>query len=161
MIGKTRFLFLQVVLLCRISVMCDITKNKYTYLLFENFEMTKQCFINEQKIISVLQVIRKTLHYKSNELNHYKNNKKPSLAASNKHKIYERGFRNRMHVTINYMSTTRNMAKEFPSEDFQPEQHEFDDKYNYLLDFESSTNVMGILVQDTVYRKQYRRGSTI
>ena len=117
--------------------MCDITNDKYTYLLFENFEMTKQCFINEQKIISVLQLIRKTLHYKLNELNHCKNNKAPSITGSKKHKTYEPGFRNGMHVTMNYMSTNHNIPKEFLSEDFQTEQNEFDDKYNYLLDFEN------------------------
>ena len=137
MIGKTCFLVLQVVLFCRISVMCDITNDKYNYLLFENFEMTKQCFINEQKIISVLRVIKKSLRYKLNELNYWENNKAPSLVGLDKQQIYKREFRSRMHITLNYIATGTNIPKEFFSKEFQPQQHEFDDKYNYLLDFEN------------------------
>ena len=58
-----------------------IMSEKYKFYLFENFEMTKHCFIKEQHIVQALQRSRQDLHYTVHELNRWIYTSRDSLPA--------------------------------------------------------------------------------
>ena len=136
MLREYCLLVLQTVLLSPITVICDITSDKYSYLLFENFEMTKGSFKKEQKVFTALQVNRKNLHYKLDELNHWTTEKLPSIVGRNLQKTNEQTLENCLHISIKYMISTYYFRKKLLLNDFQPEHHQVGDKYNFVFDFE-------------------------
>ena len=136
MLREYCLLVLQTVLLPPITVICDITSDKYSYLLFENFEMTKESFKKEQKLFTALQVNRKNLHYKLDELNHWTTEKLPSIVGRNLQKTNEHTLENCFHISIKYMISTYFFRKKLFLNDFQPEHHRVGDKYDFVFDFE-------------------------
>ena len=136
MLREYWFLVLHTVLLSSITVICDITSDKYSYLLFENFEMTKESFKKEQKVFTALRVNRNNLHYKLDELNLWTSKKLPSIVGRNLQKTHEQPLENCLHISINYMISTYYFRKKLLLNDFQPGHHKVGDKYNFVFDFE-------------------------
>ena len=136
MLQEYCLLVLQTVLLSPITVICDITSDKYSYLLFENFEMTKESFKKEQKVFTALQVNRKNLHYELDELNRWTAEKLPCIVGRNLQKRNEQTLENCFHISIKYRISTYYFRKKLLLNDFQPEHHQVDDKYNFVSDFE-------------------------
>ena len=134
MLREYCLLVLHTVLLYPITVTCDITSDKYSYLLFENFEMTKDGFLKEKKLFRALQVNQNNLHYTLAELNHWTSNKLPSIVGSNMHK---QTLENYLHISIKYMKSTIHFRKNLLLNDFQTEHHKVGDKYNFVFDFEN------------------------
>ena len=60
---------IQILLLFPILINCS----QYEYLMFENFELTKNSFLKEQQIVKQLKDIRKSLHQQIEQLEGHKN----------------------------------------------------------------------------------------
>ena len=71
-----------------------VISEKYTFYLFENFEMTKDCFIKERHIVKVLQLSRQNLYYKVYQLSRriYKNHASQSAFIFNTKHNYDRSI---------------------------------------------------------------------
>ena len=136
MLREYCFLVLQIVLLPSITVICDITSDKYSYLLFENFEMTKESFKIEQKLFTALRVNRNNLHYKLDYLNHWTNKKLASMVCRNSQKVHKQTLNDCFRISIKHMISTYCLRKKSSSNDFQPEQNKLDDNYDFVFDFE-------------------------
>ena len=75
---------------------------KYSFYMFENFELTKDCFIKELHIVKLLQLSRKTLRYKRNKLNHsmYKHYDSQSVLIYNAQQHHDRNVKKLLLFTF-------------------------------------------------------------
>ena len=82
-----------------------IMSERYSFYLFENVEMTKDCFIKELHMVKVLQLIRHHLHYQAYELNpwKYKDNDSHPALVSNSKQCHYRNVKKRFVITLNLL----------------------------------------------------------
>ena len=99
MTGEKFFIATQTIVLISLPVMMS---EKYSFYMFENFELTKDCFIKELHIVKLLQLSRKTLRYKRNKLNHsmYKHYDSQSVLISNAQQHHDRNVKKLLLFTF-------------------------------------------------------------
>ena len=110
MVRENIFIFAQTIVLISLPV---IISEKYEYYLFENFEMTKDCFIKEQGINKALQINRQNLYHKMKALSHriYINQEPSSAIGSNTQKLYAQNFHDKSKFTLRLMYNKYQLRK--------------------------------------------------
>ena len=135
MMGKNIFIFAQTIVLISLPV---IISEKYEYYLFENFEMTKDCFIKEQGINKALQINRQNLYHKMDALSHriYINQEPSSAIGSNTQKLHAQNFHDKLKFTFRLMFNKYQFRKLSIWSNFYSLYLKVQDKFNFLFDFE-------------------------
>ena len=86
---------------------------KYQYYIFENFEMTKYCFIKEQGMNKALQINLRNLHHKMDELTHrlYSKQEPSSAIGSNERDIHSHNFPERLKFAFRSIYNNSKLRK--------------------------------------------------
>ena len=135
MMSKNIFIFAQTVVLISLPV---IFSEKYQYYLFENFEMTKDCFIKEQGINKALQINRQNLHHKIDTLNQriYIDQQPSSTIGSNTQKRYTQNFHDKLKFTWRLIYNRYQFRKLSVWSNFHSLYHKVKDNFNFFFDFQ-------------------------
>ena len=135
MTRKNIFIFAETIALISLPV---IISEKYEYYLFENFEMTKDCFIKEQGINKALQINRQNLYHKMEALSHsiYISQEPSSAIGSNTQKLHAQNFHDKLKFTFRLMFNKYQFRKLSIWSNFYSLYLKVKDKFNFLFDFE-------------------------
>ena len=136
MMSKNIFIFAKTVVL--ISLLPVIISEKYQYYLFENFEMTKNCFVKEQGINKALQINRQNLHHKMDALSQriYIDQEPSSIIGSNTQKLYSQNFHDKLEFTLRLMYNRYQFRTLSVWSNFHSLYIKVKDNFNFLFDFE-------------------------
>ena len=136
MMSKNIFIFAKTVVL--ISLLPVIISEKYQYYLFENFEMTKDCFIKEQGINKVLRVNRQNLHHKMDALSQriYIDPEPSSTVGSNTQKLHAQNFHDKLKFTLRLMYNRYQFRKLSVWSNFHSLYLKVKNNFNFFFDFE-------------------------
>ena len=136
MMSKNIFIFAKTVVL--ISLLPVIISEKYQYYLFENFEMTKDCFVKEQGINKALQINRQNLLHKMDALSQriYIDQEPSSIIGSNTHKLYSQNFHDKLEFTLRLMYNRYQFRTLSVWSNFHSLYIKVKDNFNFLFDFE-------------------------
>ena len=90
-----------------------IMSEKYSFYFFDNFEMTKDCFIKEQNIVKGLRLSRETLHYNVHKLNRviYNYYNLSSIMACNTQRTHNKNLKKELHFTLTLLYRRYNFGK--------------------------------------------------
>ena len=135
MTRKNIFIFAETIALISLPV---IISEKYEYYLFENFEMTKDCFIKEQGINKALQINRQNLYHKMEALSHsiYISQEPSSAIGSNTQKLHAQNVHDKSKFTFKLMFNKYQFRKLSIWSNFYSLYLKVKDKFNFLFDFE-------------------------
>ena len=135
MTRKNIFIFAETIALISLPV---IISEKYEYYLFENFEMTKDCFIKEQGINKALQINRQNLYHKMEALSHsiYISQEPSSAIGSNTQKFHAQNFHDKLKFTFRLMFNKYQFRKLSIWSNFYSLYLKVKDDFNFLFDFE-------------------------
>ena len=135
MTRKNIFIFAETIALISLPV---IISEKYEYYLFENFEMTKDCFIKEQGINEALQINRQNLYHKMEALSHsiYISQEPSSAIGSNTQKLHAQNFHDKLKFTFRLMFNKYQFRKLSIWSNFYSLYLKVKDDFNFLFDFE-------------------------
>ena len=136
MMSKHIFIFAKTVVL--ISLLPVIISEKYQYYLFENFEMTKDCFVKEQGINKALQMNRQNLLHKMDALSQriYIDQEPSSIIGSNTQKLYSQNFHDKLEFTLRLMYNRYQFRTLSVWSNFHSLYIKVKDNFNFLFDFE-------------------------
>ena len=136
MMSKNIFIFAKTVVL--ISLLPVIISEKYQYYLFENFEMTKDCFVKEQGINKALQMNRQNLLHKMDALSQriYIDQEPSSIIGSNTQKLYSQNFHDKLEFTLRLMYNRYQFRTLSVWSNFHSLYIKVKDNFNFLFDFE-------------------------
>ena len=136
MMSKSIFIFAKTVVL--ISLLPVIISEKYQYYLFENFEMTKNCFVKEQGINKALQINRQNLHHKMDALSQriYIDQAPSSAIGFNSQKLYSQNFHDKLKFTLRLMYNRYQFRTLSVWSNFHSLYIKVKDNFNFLFDFE-------------------------
>ena len=136
MMSKSIFIFAKTVVL--ISLLPVIISEKYQYYLFENFEMTKDCFVKEQGINKALQMNRQNLLHKMDALSQriYIDQEPSSIIGSNTQKLYSQNFHDKLEFTLRLMYNRYQFRTLSVWSNFHSLYIKVKDNFNFLFDFE-------------------------
>ena len=111
---------------------------KYSYYLFENFEMTKACFVEEQGIIKELQISRRKLHRIIDELGFriHTNHESSDAPGYNTQKNYDPNSRNRLSFILRILYNEYHLNKISISTYFHSLYHKVKHNFDFSFDFE-------------------------
>ena len=135
MMRKNIVIFAKTIALISLPV---IISEKYEYYLFENFEMTKDCFIKEQGINEALQINRQNLYHKMEALSQriYINQEPSSAIGSNTQKLHAQNFHDKLKFTLRLMYNRYQFRKLSVWIIFYLSYLKVKDNFNFLFDFE-------------------------
>ena len=137
MICTNIFIFAQTVVLSSLPV---IISEKYQYYIFENFEMTRDCFVKEQGMNKALQINLQNLYHKMDELTNriYTKQEPSSSIGSNTNKIYAQNFHKNLIFTFKLIYNNSNLRKRSVWIYFHSLYHNVKDNFNFLFDFDKA-----------------------
>ena len=115
-----------------------ITSEKYSFYFFENFEMTKDCFVKEQGINKALQINRQNLLHKMDALSQriYIDQEPSSIIGSNTQKLYSQNFHDKLEFTLRLMYNRYQFRTLSVWSNFHSLYIKVKDNFNFLFDFE-------------------------